>query len=341
VKRASKVVIGALALLLAPATTAAAAPGLAYLTSGTTLAKVWAADADGSHARELGPGVSPVMSPNGAMVAATLTAGKHALAIYPSKGGKPRSYLDLQQVNGTPLAWSPDSRYLAVALIDNQILDVGHAGLELIDTRTGHATKVASGVIRGASFAPTGRDRVVYALSASIQVSSATNLFSRPAAGGKPAQLTHDGHSQYPVWGKRGIAFDEVQSVMARSPAYSISLLHGGHETSITHMGVARFQDGLQPIAVSADGRHLLAEFVGEDTDEAFAVDVVTHKKRELTVAGSPVPGWGISRDGNRVLVDAGGFENPPSAGTVETVPFSGGKPTVLVRHAGDPSWNQ
>jgi Tol biopolymer transport system component len=335
-------VIGALTLLLAAATTAAAAPGLAYMTGGTKPLQVWSADADGSHARRLGPGVSPALSPNGAMVAATLTAQHgHALAIYPSNGGKPRSYLDIHQVNARPLAWSPDSRYLAVALIDNQTPNVGQAGLELVDTRTGHAAKVASGVIQGASFAPTGADRVVYALAASTQFSSTTNLFSRRAAGGSATQLTHDGHSLYPVWGKRGIAFDEVQSVKTKSPAFSIALLHGGHKTQITHMKISLLQDGLEPIAVSGDGRHLLAEFIGEDTSEAFAVDLVTHKKRELKVAGQPVPGWGISRDGTRVLVDIGGFENPASDGTVETVPFSGGNPTVLVRHAGNPSWNQ
>jgi hypothetical protein len=39
------------------------------------------------------------------------------------------------------------------------------------------------------------------------------------------------------------------------------------------------------------------------------------------------------------VLVDVGGFEQSPSHGTVETLPFAGGRPTVLVKHAGDPVW--
>jgi hypothetical protein len=32
---------------------------------------------------------------------------------------------------------------------------------------------------------------------------------------------------------------------------------------------------------------------------------------------------------------------NPPSSGKVETMPFSGGRGTVLVTHAAQPTWNR
>lgn len=50
---------------------------------------------------------------------------------------------------------------------------------------------------------------------------------------------------------------------------------------------------------------------------------------------------FGVSSGGNQVLVQLGGFEGPPSSGSVAVMPWAGGTPTVLVKHAGDPSWNR
>jgi hypothetical protein len=153
--------------------------------------------------------------------------------------------------------------------------------------------------------------------------------------------LTTNGSSYFPIWGARGIAFDSVQYVRNKAPAYSISLLNNGHVTSITHTKVTLLQDGPQPLAVSANGRYLVANFLGEDTMSAETVDLVTHKTHMLLVKRVPPTAWGISKDGKRVLIDVGGFENPPQDGTVESIPFAGGKPTVLRKHADEPSWNQ
>ena len=114
-----------------------------------------------------------------------------------------------------------------------------------------------------------------------------------------------------------------------------------GEETPITHQKVTLLQDGLMPVSVSADGRHLLANFVGEDTENAVTVDLVTHKTHNLKIKGVPPVGFAISQDGKRVLIDIGGFQAPAQQGTVEWVPFGGGKPTVLHAHGDDPSWNQ
>ena len=61
-------------------------------------------------------------------------------------------------------AWSPDSRYLAVALQPASGSRPGAPCLVLIDTRTGRVRTIASGSVQGVSFAPTGPDRVVYGL---------------------------------------------------------------------------------------------------------------------------------------------------------------------------------
>jgi hypothetical protein len=182
---------------------------------------------------------------------------------------------------------------------------------------------------------------LAYGLSNSQSFGGKTNLFSVGVPGGSPQQLTSDGHSYFPVWGKLGIAYDEATFVKNKAPAYSIFLLNNGHKTQITHQKVTLLQDGLMPISVSANGRHLLANFVGEDTEDAVTVDLRTHKTQKLKVNGIPPVGYAISQDGNRVLIDVGGFQSPPQNGTVEWVPFAGGKPTVLHKHGDEPSWNQ
>jgi WD40 repeat protein len=326
------------------AASAAASPGLAYTTGGSRgNPHVWAANANGTGRKQLGQGVFGVISPNGQQVATTgIGFGKGpALAIYSTSGGATHKYFNAAKAGIGGEAWSPDSRYLAVALLDTGGAKIGNSALEIIDTQTGTATKVCSGLVQGVSFEPGTSDELVYARSASSKFSSKTNLFTVAAGGGTPSQITHDGHSYYPVWGALGIAFDEVVSVKNKSPAFSISLLDNGHTTSITHQKVTLLQDGLQPMAVSSDGRTLLASFVGEDTDSGYVVDLKTHKTKELIIKHQPVTAYGISQDGTRALVDFGGFEAPPSQGTVESLPLAGGAPKVLVKHASEASWNQ
>jgi WD40 repeat protein len=323
---------------------AVASPGLSYTTGGSRgNPYVWEANANGTGRKRLGQGLFGVISPNGQQVAATaLGFGKGpALAIYSTSGGVTHKYFNASTAGIGGDVWSPDSRYLAVELLDAGSSKAGHSALEIIDTQTGTATKVFSGIVQGVSFKPGTSDELVYARSASPKFSSKTNLFTVAAAGGTPIQITHDGRSYYPVWGALGIAFDEVVSVKNKAPAYSISLLDNGHTTSITHQKVNLLQDGLQPMAVSSDGRTLLASFVGEDTDSGYVVDLKTHKTKELIIKHEPVTAYGISQDGTRALVDFGGFEAPPSQGTVESLPLAGGAPTVLVRHASEASWNQ
>jgi hypothetical protein len=319
------------------------AAGLAYASGGTTgLPSVWVASASGANAHKVGTGGFPVLSPNGKLVVAE-GFGPHgpAFTIYSATGGAAHRFGDINHYGGGPFAWSPDSRYVAVGLLDTTATrKVGNSGVEIVDTQTWTATKVASGVVQGVSAAPSAPDRFVYGLSSSQAIPSTTNLFA-VTPGAAPARLTTNGRSYFPVWGARGIAFDSVQYVRNKAPAYSISLLNNGRVTSITQMKVNLLQDGPQPVAVSANGRYLVANFLGEDTMNAVTVDLVTHKTHMLLVKGVPPTGWGISGDGRRVLIDVGGFENPPQDGTVESIPFAGGKATVLHKHGDEPNWAQ
>ena len=50
--------------------------------------------------------------------------------------------------------------------------------------------------------------------------------------------------------------------------------------------------------------------------------------------------GAGISSDGSTLLIDTDSFEEPPSHGRIATVPLAGGRPTLLVAHGAQASWN-
>ena len=111
----------------------------------------------------------------------------------------------------------------------------------------------------------------------------------------------------------------------------------GAHLRQLTNMKISPLQSGLVPIAVSADGNRLLAEFEGEDTDFAYTVQL--NPLRVRAVPGF-VQGGGISRDGSTLLIDSGAFEAPASSGTIETIPFGATRPLHKLTRGATPSWD-
>jgi hypothetical protein len=343
---------GAACALSAATAHASAAPGarIAYVT-GTAQSppEVWIAAASGGGAKRLGPGVQPLLAPNGQEVAASLFGASAnsekgpALGIYSALGTPVVDYLSLATAISTPLAWSPDSRYLA---IERQSTGVSNAaagsGLDVIDTLTGNVTSIAEGQISGASFAKDGTDRVVFGLSQSLSPSASTNLYvSNPDSSGMK-RLTNDGRSLNPVWGPRFIAFDKARPRPGDAPVYQIWLLApmAASARRLTNVKVRSLVSGLVPLAFSAGGSRLLSEFEGQDTSEAWSVSVPSGRARRLTVGRRSVMGAGISSDGSTVLVEVGSFEEPPSKGSLATLPFAGGRAKVLIAHGAEGSWN-
>jgi hypothetical protein len=154
---------------------------------------------------------------------------------------------------------------------------------------------------------------------------------------GQVKQLTQDGVSLNPVWGARGIVFDRetprTRHGLPSYPAYQLYLLAGSRLSQITHISVGWEGEGLIPEAISADGTKLAANGVGDDMDQGWTA------LRELPASFTAD---GISADGGRVLLDSMfGLEFSPATSKIETVPFSGGRPTVLVAPGGRASWNQ
>jgi len=345
---------GVVFLSLSAGSAASEAPvaRLAFVTeTATTTAKVWLASANGSEPKLLGPGQQPLLAPNGQSVAVSLfgaTADSEhgpSLGIYPASGGPVADYLALETTTAAPLAWSPDSRYLALALQSNGATNVAdNPGLAVIDTQTRILTQIARGTIYGASFARDGSDRLVFGLSHSESFAGGVNLYMSEASGAGLHRVTTDGRSLNPVWGPKYIAYDR-ERMRHLSPEYQIWLASSsgaGVRTlrRLTHIRVASLVQGLVPLAFSGDGSRLLAEFEGQDTTGAYAVNVASGRVRSVTIHGQAVIGAGISSDGSTLLLDQGAFMQPPSHGRIVTVPFAGGPAKVLVAHGSQASWN-
>ncbi len=355
--RAGVVSLAASAALLGTAAASGGQPSpsgpgpaaLAYVTSSEANPEpqVWAAAADGSQARRLGPGDDPLTAPDGVTVAAALLgAGPEngpSLALYSLAGAPLSTAGSLALQSATPLAWSPDSRYLAIALQSTAVhAPAKHSYLAVLDTSTGGLTDVATGIVYGASFAPDGSDRLVFALAPSQRLEAPVNLYVA-ARGAAARRITRDGRSLFPVWGPRYIAYDREHLRRNDAPVYEIWLRSpgGAAQRRLTSIRVRSLVSGLTPLGFSQSGSRLLAEFVGEDTSEAWTVRVPSGKARPVRVNGRPVVGGGISADGSQLLVYEGGVEGPASGDNVVSVPFAGGAPTLLVAHAAQPSWNR
>jgi hypothetical protein len=320
------------------------AVGLAFIKDSRATTTVWVAAANGTGARKLGVGEGALLSPNGQLVASAGFGAHPGLLVYKVGGGTLAGVPPLTKDTVMPLAWSPDSTYLAVELYDTKLgSGPGNAAVDVIDVATGQVTATAAGVVEGASFAPTGSDRVVFGLTQSQTYSKPANLYTLPADGSAPAtQITHEGHSIDPVWGAHGIVFVRTRNRgKDEAPAYHLELLNGTTVTAIASPKPSALVDGLYPVAISSDGTHVVAEYAGEDTSQAYAVNLATNRFKQLGATQDSAQGWGISKDGTRVLISHGGFENPSKYSTIATVPFGGGKPTTLVKGGDFPSWNQ
>ncbi len=336
------------AMSIGPPTSSQAAT-VAYVTeSGTAPPAVWVIRADGSQKTRLGLGSTPLVSPSGQQVAASLfgataTETGPALAIYSTLGAAPLTYLSLSGESATPLAWSRDGRYLAVDVQSTAVNNAARlSGLAIVDLQQNTLQVIAHGQLYGASFAPNGGDEVVYGLSASQTFSAPVNLYRSKPDGSSRVALTHDGRSLFPVWGPGAIAYDRERLRHLDAPVYQIWLRFPTSSRSrrLTNIRVRTLVSGLVPLAFSSDGRRLLAQFEGQDTSEAWTVRVPGGRARRLLASGHSVQAAALSADGRTVLINGGGFLGPASEGRVATLPFGGGRAKLLVEHASQASWN-
>jgi dipeptidyl aminopeptidase/acylaminoacyl peptidase len=281
---------------------------------------VWSATpANGSPIR-LATGSSPLVSPNGRWVAYIGGSVNHpaGIRLIASGGGKPRRV----RTRGTPVAWSPDSRRIAVLEPGGGLAVVDAASLLVTTPRLPRPAN-------GFSFSPNGR-MLVFDRD---EPGSHADLFTLTLATGAVRRLTHDGRSSLPVWGGPGIAFarvapDGVSNVWLMRP-------DGSSRRRLTHV-----QGGAYPEAWSSNGGHLLAAQPALGGGRLVAVDVAAGKTWTLTGDVGDIAPQGLSRDGHTVLAAVGCGDNPAIPARVETIPFAGGPPTIIVRGACSASWN-
>jgi Tol biopolymer transport system component len=334
VRRALPLLIAVVALLALPG---AASATLVYgIQPSRGTASIWVAANAGSGAVKLASNYGePTISPDGTTVAAfrQTRSGGNRLYVLPAAGGPPRSLLS--NAGFATVAWSPNSSTIAA-----------YSGHRLVtaNVATGATATLATGSFPGSapSFSPAG-DQVVYAKATSSRFNAPSDIYTVPSAGGAPTRLTTDGFSLNPVWGPTQIAYSRGPRRRQDSPRLNIWLMNpdGSGQHQLTNVRVPSLLSGLAPVQWSAGGLQLLAEFGGQDTDQAYAVDPTTGTASDLGVrkmdGTSPAA---ISRDGTTVLAQTGGQEGPSRGQNVVSIPFAGGAPTVLVRNAGAPDWN-
>jgi Tol biopolymer transport system component len=330
-------VVAVIALLALPA---AAQATLTFVKSPQKPTVYTAAD-DGSGAHKVGQGYSPHMAPDGESVAYFHEGPGHAaeLKLAPVRGGATRTLL-IGWREAFYLAFSPDSTMVAAL----RGPELGKRKLVLVDIASGAQRVIASGYFSGFSFSPAG-DELVYAKASSERYPPKSDVYRVPTAGGKPVALTHDHASTNPLWGPTGqIVFVKLLEANKRKygPKNELYLMNpqGKAVKRLTHTNVDPLLQGLFPTAWSASGKQLLAEFEGQDTSYAVRVNPKTGaQKPVLKAEETGFVGTALSSDGKTVLGYEGGFD-PGNQHSVATVPYSGGKPKLLIKGGYEPDWS-
>jgi dipeptidyl aminopeptidase/acylaminoacyl peptidase len=328
------------ALLALPA---AANATLAY-TTNVFHQHLWVANDNGKGVKAIGLGANPKVSPDGELVAFEREAKDHTpeMKLYDVKTGKTRTIFSPWRESFT-FAWSPDSTMIA-ALRGGEL---GKRTLYVLNVETGKLRKVATGYFDGVSFSPDSTE-LAFGLSSVELFPLKTDVYRIGVTAGAAHALTHDEISGSPLWGPQGqIVYVKQLGAKQRKygPKNELFTMNadGSGSKQLTHTGVPQLTQGLIPTAWSASGNQLLAEFGGQDTSYAVAVNPKTGKQTNLSPENSETGfvGVGLTADGRTALGYLGGFEGPGSGSRLKivSVPYKGGKPKVLVSGGFNPSW--
>jgi dipeptidyl aminopeptidase/acylaminoacyl peptidase len=336
----SKLIPALLAVAALFAVPAAAQATLAYSTHLFHPHVVVAKD-NGKGAKPIGAGSNPKVSPNGELVAFEREGKKGAeMKLYDLATGKTKTIFTPWR-EGFTFAWSPDSTMVA-ALGGPEL---GSHKLYVVNVETGKATRIATGYFNGISFSPDSEE-VVFGLAATEDFPSKSDVIRDPVTGGPTSALTHDHISGWPLWGPQGqIVFVKQLNAKQRKygPKNDLFLMNANGKSvkRLTHTKVDPLAVGLFPTAWSKSGNQLLTEFGGQDTSYAAAVNPKTGKEKNLSPDNTETGFGGIalSSNGKTVLGYIGGYEGASTSLKIASVPYTGGKPKVLVNGGFSPSW--
>ncbi len=340
----SKLLAALVAVTALLALPAAAQATLAYVKNPFKPV-VFAANDNGGGAFKIGAGSNPKVSPDGDVIAYQHEGPGHAqeLKLAAADGGGSATVLTGLR-DSTYVTFSPDSKLVAAL----RGPELGKRKLVLIDVVSGTLLRtVASGYFGGISFSPDGTE-LVYSVANSENFPPHSDVFTAPVGGGKPNQITKGGNSLDPLWGPAGkIVFVKQLGAKNRKygPKNELFLMNpdGSAQKRLTNTKVDPLLLGLTPTAWSASGKQLLAEFVGQDTSYAVAVNPQTGAQKPLEKSGNGEQGFvgtALSKDGTTVLGFTGGFEPGPDH-AVASIPYGGGKAKTLVKGGYEPDWSR
>jgi Tol biopolymer transport system component len=299
---------------------------------------LWVAGDDGSAPRKLATGGQwPKVSPDGLQVAYVTGTRRASLKLKPAAGGAART-LAKDVWNYDAIQWSPDSTRLSVTTGP----ELGPYTLKVIDLTTGAVASVQKGFFYGASWAPTNAG-IVWAKAAKSTYPTRANLYRADLDGSGIVRLTDDFNATSPVWGPERIAFNRARKAVKRGDYDKLDIYtltpEGTGRKRLTKTNVPFLLAGLSPLAWSADGSRIAANYSGQDTTEAWRVDAATGAAVDATGKFDGVVGWGMAKDGSALLATTGYFDNP--SGNVIAIAWDGGAQTVLAKKATQPSWSR
>jgi hypothetical protein len=234
------------------------------------------------------------------------------------------------------LRFSPDSGRLGAIAAGRRV--------RVYDIASGRLRDAAEGEIRGYSFSPDSK-QIVVGRAEGKKFQAPSDLYAGPVmGGGKLLQITDFGRAMNPVWGAKEIVFDRFRRRKGDAPAFNLWALDpadGAALRRLTKLKIPKLVSGLVPLELSSNSRRLLSVFTGQDTEVGFTVATSSGKTRALSMDfESGLVGFDLSSNGRRILAHTGG-PDPAAAHDVVTVPYRGGKPTVLVEDAAYPDWTR
>ena len=329
-KRTFTTLLGAaFALVAAPAEAA-----LVYVQDAGDLdQRVWVADDDGTNPHRVGRGHSPKISDDGRWIAWIQPGTPDQLMMRLADRSRKARVVARSSVVGE-FRFSPDAKSIGLVL---------GRRLFLYNIRERTEERVASGVIRGFSFSPDSASIVFGTAGRSDAVDAPSDLYSVRLDDSARRRITRDRKSLNPLWGPTGIIHDRMRARGGDAPTYNVFEIQpdGGSLRRITRLRVPTLMSGLVPLELSADGRRMLAEFIGQDSSLAFRVNTITGKTKALDDDfENGLVGFDLTADGRTVLGHTGG-PDPSARHNVVTIPYGGGEPEVLVRRASFPDWSR
>jgi hypothetical protein len=231
--------------------------------------------------------------------------------------------------------FSPDSKLVTFTYPDR---------LVLLHLATRARAVLARGQVEGVSFAPSSQAVVFEQLTTPDPDDYGTgprDLWVSVLDGSAPQPLTADGRSLNPLWTRQGIVFNRQELVDGdAAPLYQLFQADPatGAVTQLSTRPVRDHELVSGPVAVgrSPDGTRLLVAITGQSQATAVAADLPTGTLRDFgSVDTIPV---GLSRDGDRVLLQTGGLD-PTSRHNLVVADWVTGKRRTVLRNAHSASW--